>query len=209
MPGTREAVDRSAKYAEARGYRVTGMIQYDVLMWHMLGLGAMINNALMMGLEAEADFVATIENDVLIQDDTLWRLASASRPAIIPFFDQSPIREPDAPRLRVNWPLPDQGQGLVKIEWAASTFVMWSREALQMVGPRPYTNACILHEDEYNWRAWRLQGVRLWQDTGAVVKLLRPPTDMREVAKMCPARGVAARYYPPEEKEKWLSKPHD
>lgn len=194
MEGVEEAVMKSAEYAAARGYRVEGIVQHDVLMWRVHGLGAMINNALMCGMEAEADYVMTVENDVLIPEDTIWRLATRSKPAIVPFFDQSTFTPPDNPYQRVTWPPADRDQGLIRIEWAASSLVMWSKEALALVGPRPYTNACILSEDEYNWRAWRLQGVYLWQDTSTVVKLLRPPSDMGEAGKLCPARGAVPQH---------------
>lgn len=189
MPGVESAAEKAATYAEGRGFRVMVVVQHDVLMYRVQGLGAMRNNALMLGMEHEADFVVLLENDVELSEDSLYRLALASKPAVIPYFDQAFLSPGDRLQ-RVNFPCPVPNQGLVRIAWAASSFVMWSREALGLVGPRPYTDACILNEDEYNWRAWGLQGVRLWQDTNTVVKLLRPPSDMRKTGALCPARAA-------------------
>lgn len=195
MPGVKEAAERSARDAADRGSQVVMMTQPDMMIYRLQGLGAMRNNALLAGFEI-AEVVMLLENDCMLAEDAVARLAATARDTggvAVPYFDQSSFNSSEVDHLVVS-PAFEKDQGIFLAQWAASSCLVWSATAFRLVGPRPYSDACVTNEDEYNWRAWHFCGVNLWQDTGVLVKLLREPGKVGEIGKLCPARGSKAAY---------------
>lgn len=178
MEGTEDALKCAVQFAGEQGYNVAVYRQEDVTVIPYHGVGAMRNNLLLIGYEAGASYLAILDNDVTLAEDSLVRLAERCRSAIVPYFDQSAFRSEEQNPILVSRPPHLPNQGMAKLEWSVSSCLMFTREAFRLIGPRPFSDPLIADEDDYNWRAWRFQGIELWEDTDTTVRLLKPPTVM-------------------------------
>lgn len=176
MNGCLETLVAASTRANTRGYPTTIWNCHDLCVTPFHGLGAMRNMAFMEALRIGADKVILVDNDIRMDDtDIVWRLAALDKLAVAPFYDLSECCTADA-WARTGAPMPYPDQGLIEIEWIATSCVMFDTAIFKMIGPRLFLDPLIANEESYIWRYLALYGVRLWQATDLQVMMLRPPT---------------------------------
>ena len=179
--GVREALVAAGAEAVSQGYRIGFQVVRDVCIRPFEGLGAMRNMAILQALEERWDYVLLIDNDILMEDSSvLWRLLGWHRMALTPLLDQSRVHS-DGLWERVASPMYRPFQGLQQLDWVQTGCLLLHRSALELVGPRFFSDPLIVREEEYLFRQLRLHGIRLWQDTDALVKMLESPTQLWKV----------------------------
>lgn len=180
MPGVLDAAGASLEYAAQRGYRGESYTIKDLTFWNYFGIGAMRNMGILVGIQDfGADFCVVLDNDCLLHEDTLWRLAERNKDVISPFYlcDKF-VPEGDLPPL-VSRPCPQQDQALVKMDFVVGSCLMFSRLAVKAIGGQPFSPSHITNIEEYDCRVWRFAGCDTWMDTNVYVDLLRGPTSRR------------------------------
>lgn len=178
MDGVREAAEAATvAFANATGGMGIMWVQPNLTVISPLGLGDMRNFMVERACLGGFDWIALLDNDVVLETDTMTRLAAHSRDFVVPFFDQSALgaaykltHPVDEPRLNVQY-----AQGLRELAWTVPYCNLIRTSVFQKIGYRPFTGSMIYCEDEFNSMHFLCHGVRIWQDTDTVVKLLRPP----------------------------------
>ena len=180
MDGVVPALDAAALYTREQGYVMTGSEYPNFCIQPFHGLGAMRNNAILRAMEVGADYIFIIDGDIRLDDPTvLARLLDRSKLVVAPLLDQSLIAGTEW--ACISHPLMDPSQGLVQLDWIAVNCILFDMSVFRIVGPRLFTDPMIVSEEDYIFRFLRVNGIRLWQDTDALVTMLRPSTKLWEV----------------------------
>ena len=193
MSGVKEAAEAAGKEALEHGYNTKIVFIQDLSFWLHMGILAMKNFGLMKAIEAGADHAVLLDNDVVLGKDSLWLLASRNAPIVSPIFlPMTFLKEGEyPPPLSHPSPLPDQG--LVSVVWVASGCLMFSKTALSLLGPTPFTDAHIAHIEEYDHLKWKLQGADTFMDTDVHVTLLREPKRRSQIESEGPLKPPGQR----------------
>ena len=181
LSGCKESLVATAKDLEANDIitKVIGIQNVCVQPFH--GLGAMRNQAILNALQNQADYLLIVDNDIRLSDPTAIRaLIASSKEIIVPWFDQRALAQPGIWH-KIQSPMPAPNQGLIELQWIAVNCILIATSIFRFVDPRLFTDPMITNEEGYIFDYLRFKGVRLWQDTGVFVEMLRPPTRLWEV----------------------------
>lgn len=184
LPGVQDAArDAALGLKEIPGpWQVTVNHLENICIFPNYGLGAMRNMAIIDSLYAGADYVLLLENDVKLRHDTLRQLVETDKPAVVPYFDYAIPPYPN-----IVHPYHEAATGLRQIEWAVFSCVLFQRSVFENISCNPFTDIMIEWWEKYHWRLFALKGVPLWQQTDAIVDLLRKPTGMNDYRRKCQA----------------------
>jgi hypothetical protein len=175
--------------AAAGGYKEAMKAPCDIFVLQSLtvlpplGLGEMRNLAIMKAYLEGYSHLMIIDNDVVMEPDTVARLVNRGRGFVVPWFEQI-YREGQSPEL-IHWPMFQPGQGLRRLNWTVPYCILYDIELFRSgcVDVRCHTPSMVYNEDEINSVYLRCHGVDLWQDTDTKVKLLRGPRMLHESLK--------------------------
>lgn len=181
-PGVYDALERAAKYVSNQGCETVLDLMSNKCVQPHHGLAMMRNWIIINGLGERATHILLIDNDILLEDETvLERLLQADKEIIIPWFDQSCLGRPR----ELGKPMWGRGQGIKQIEWGVMSCILFKATiwTARGVDPRLFQDHLAITEEDYYLSYLRLFGLTPWQDTDAVVKLLRPPTALWDVSR--------------------------
>ena len=185
MPGVQEALQAAIGETANNGWQMTFMAIKNLCIEPFRGLGAMRNWAAQEALAGGYDYLLTVDNDVLFEEkDALLRLLRRGQIVVVPWYDQRPYQKEDSDGIPWDYltePLLAPNQGLIPIQWAAVSCVLYNVVVFRYAGQRLWTDALISNEEAYYFKALRNLGIRLWQDTDVHVSLLKGPTPVWKV----------------------------
>ena len=185
MDGVMDGIIRNGLYANKRGYEIQIEVIHDISIHPNEGVNMMRNWACMAALNSGAEYLFMVDNDYLLDDPTtLYTLLNEGKHMVIPWVDQSLIYPSEeaaegATRRhieRLGYPLVYPDQGLVPLEWHSINCILIDTLVFRLVGTQLFTGPLITNHEDYIFLNLRNHGVKLWQQTNAKVKVLRPAT---------------------------------
>ncbi len=179
LPGVQEGLEQAAIAYGKAGGQCKFTVQPNLTVIPPLGLGAMRNFQVMKAVQEGFDYLAIVDNDVLVDDpETFIKLVGRARQYLTPWFDQSPIGR----NVLISDPMYSRGQGVLKLAWTVPYLNLFQVSMFRQIGIyRPFTESMIYQEDAFNSRFFQCHGVDIWQDTDTAVKLLRGPRMLHEM----------------------------
>ena len=175
LPGVREsiaaAVDRVRSFEAVELCEVR--VQPPITVLPFFGLATMRNRLV---LEAERDWfthLILLDNDVVVYADAIGAMLAAGKPLVVPRYARA--FEPSAHLLEP----PEASAGWVK--WAVFSCLLFDLNACAALLPRPFVDTLSFCEEETTFACWDYLDVRPWLAYDALVKLLRPPTNLWEL----------------------------
>lgn len=197
-PAVRDAADRALAYANEHGYTTIGHSLHDLTIWRRLGIAHMRNSALMISqMTYNADYAVILDNDVILPEDALYRMAEQSKAILIPVADHSEYLPEGVLPPKTTEPDFAANQGCNKVGWGIASCMMFSKAALHALLPTVFCEVNkIANIEDYDCMRWRWQGCDTWLDTDLPVKLTRPPSP-RHVAEDFGARKQPHERIPP------------
>ncbi len=177
MPGVRESIEAAVEAFQKSGGFAWHVTQKNICIISHMGLEATRNFILMRAQEWRMDYVALVEDDVLITDpQTFVKLVRHRVQIISPYFDQSELVPPDSGyRHMLHEPLYQAKQGLLPVLWTVRSCVVFDTQAFRFIGNRPFIDTPIYDTDRYHGLYFKTCNVQWWLDTDMSVKLLRAP----------------------------------
>lgn len=127
--------------------------------------------ASMLARDGGFEWVLMVDNDVLLEKDTLLRLLAHDRPVVFPLLDDmekklpriiAPLSDPD---------LKERGHGLVPVRWAAMSCMLFNVKIFNLLEVTAWRASDYLFSQCLNY-----MGHRIYVDTDTVVKVTHGPT---------------------------------
>ncbi len=176
-----EANKRAAGRVKGEGHDIEYNPVNDLTIWNRWGVNAMRNMAFMRAVEADADRLLILDNDVLLNNESVLELMQTDLPVVTPSFNCMFVTDEDRANGKadptLSEPYPEPHQGIIQVKWAVASCMMFNREALDTLKPTPFMVGKIASIEEYDCMSWRIQGIETVVDTDIIVGLLRPPTE--------------------------------
>ncbi len=153
------------------GHSVSLQEMLDASVFSFEAIPMMRWSASMMARDGGVEWLLMVDNDVLLEKDTLLRLLAHDRPVVFPMLEDLEKRWP-----RVIAPLsgPDiiePGHGLVPVRWAAMSCMLFNTKIFNVLEPNAWRGNDYLFAQSLNFL-----GHRIYVDTDTVVKVTHGPT---------------------------------
>ena len=116
-----------------------------------------------------------VDNDALLEKDTLTRLLSWDRPVVFPLLEDLEQKYP-AIIAPLSDPTLEPGYGLVPVRWAAMSVMLFNARIFNVLDPTAWRGNDFVFSQALNYL-----GHRIYVDTDTVVKVTRGPA--RHVSK--------------------------
>jgi len=128
-------------------------------------------SASMLARDGGMEWLLMVDNDVLLEKDTLVRLLAHDRPVVFPYLEDIEKRLP-----RIIAPLfgPDNiesGTGLVPVRWAAMSCMLFNVKIFNVLTETAWRGSDYLFAQCLNFL-----GHRIYVDTDTTVKIVHGPT---------------------------------
>jgi len=127
--------------------------------------------ASMMARDGGVEWILMVDNDVLLEKDTLTRLLAHDRPIVFPFLEDLEKR---LPRIVAPLAKPDMlesGLGLLPVRWAAMSCMLFNVKIFNVLPDSAWKGSDYLFAQCLNFI-----GHRIYVDTDTVVKITHGPT---------------------------------
>ncbi len=156
--------------AEA-GHSVSIQEVNDASLFSFEAIPMMRWTASMLARDGGVEWLLMVDNDVLLEKDTLLRLLAHDRPVVFPYLEDLEKRLP-----RIIAPLsgPDNiqtGTGLVPVRWAAMSCMLFNVKIFNVLAETAWRGSDYLFAQCLNFL-----GHRVYVDTDTVVKVVHGPT---------------------------------
>jgi len=138
-------------------------------------IGFMRWSASMLARDGGVDWLLMVDNDVLLEKDTLLRLLKHDRPVVFPFLEDMEERYPvELAPLSVPGPL-EPGHGLMPVRWAAMSCMLFNPRIFNVLEPYAWRGT-----DFHFGQALNHIGHRIYVDTDTVVKVAAGPSRLAD-----------------------------
>lgn len=153
------------------GYSISLQEVTDGSMFSFEAIPMMRWHASMLARDGGVEWILMVDNDALVEKDTLLRLLSHDRPVVFPYLEDLEKRLP-----RVIAPLsgPDitePGKGLIPVRWAAMSVMLFNTRIFNVLSETAWRGSDFLFAQCLNFI-----GHRIYMDTDAIVKVTHGPT---------------------------------
>ena len=128
-------------------------------------------SASMMARDGGVEWILMVDNDVLLEKDTLLRLLAHDRPVVFPMLEDLEKRWPRAIAPLSGPDLAEPGHGLVPVRWAAMSCMLFNTHVFNMLEPNAWRGNDYVFAQCLNFL-----GHRIYVDTDTVVKVTKGPT---------------------------------
>lgn len=128
-------------------------------------------SASLMARDGGMEWLLMVDNDVLLEKDTLLRLLAHDRPVVFPMLDDMEKRLPRIIAPLADPDLSERGHGLVPVRWAAMSCMLFNVKIFNVLEPTAWRGSDFLFSQALNHI-----GHRIYVDTDTVVKVTRGPT---------------------------------
>lgn len=153
------------------GYSISIQEMLDGSIFSSDAIGLMRWSASMMARDSGVEWLLMVDNDVLLEKDTLVRLLSHDRPIVFPLLNDLEQKYPvevaplSAP-LRLT-----QNTGLVPVRWSAMSVMLFNVKIFNVLDSHAWWGT-----DYHFGQALNFLGHRIYVDTDAVVDVVRGPS---------------------------------
>lgn len=157
-------------YSNQRGYSVSLQEVQDSNPLASQAIGLMRWQAAMLARDGGVEWVLMVDNDALLEKDTLIRLLSHDRPVVFPLLENMNLKIPVEANPLSFPPMLKPGQGLVPVKWAAMSVMLFNVKIFNVLD----SNAWWGSDYHFN-QALNFIGHRTYVDTNTLVKTVRGP----------------------------------
>lgn len=166
--GTWWRLQNMMRYTEEQGYTVALEEVDDMSTMPADAIGIMRACAAMLALDSGFEWCFMIDNDVLVEEDTLVRLIKHDRPIVFPLA--VPPKEEFLGGGTLNYPYLSEGIGLQPVLWSTMSAMLFNAKVFNCLSPYAWHG----HDIHFAQNLAHF-GHRIHVDTDAVVHLTRGP----------------------------------
>lgn len=127
-------------------------------------------SASMMARDGGIEWCLMVDNDVLVEKDTLLRLLAHDRPVVFPWLEDLEKRLPRRVAPMSGPDIMEPGHGLVPVQWAAMSCMLFNTKIFNHLEPTAWRGSDFLFGQALNHL-----GHRIYVDTNTVVKVTKGP----------------------------------
>jgi len=128
-------------------------------------------SAAMLARDSGVEWLLMVDNDVLLEKDTLLRLLAHDRPVVFPMLEDLEKRFPRVIAPLSGPDLAETGHGLVPVRWAAMSCMLFNVKIFNVLSETAWRGTDYLFAQCLNYI-----GHRVYVDTDTVVKVTHGPT---------------------------------
>jgi len=162
---------------ETKGYTVAIEEIKDGCVLPMDHMGQMRTEATYLALDSGAEWLFMVENDVLLELDTLERLMAWDFPVVFPYINDLEQRY-STDVLPLSGPRLKPRTGLYPVLWAVNSAMLFNTRVFNAVGPDVWGDHYGINEYQLAQKLNHV-GHRIYVDTNTVVDVARSPTRHR------------------------------
>jgi len=158
-------------HTDSQGYSVSLQEMNDSSVFSGEAIGLMRWSASMMARDSGVQWLLMVDNDTLLEKDTLVRLLQHDRPVVFPLLNDLEQRYPKevAPISSPN--NLEAGHGLIPVQWAAMSVMLFNVKVFNVLDSHAWWGT-----DYHFGQALNYLGHRIYVDTDTVVNVLRGPS---------------------------------
>lgn len=153
------------------GYSMSLQEVTDASLFSFEAIPMMRWHASMLARDGGVEWILMVDNDALLEKDTLLRLLSHDRPVVFPYLEDM---EKKLPRIVAPLSGPDilePNQGLIPMRWAAMSVMLFNVRIFNVLSETAWRGSDYLFAQCLNF-----MGHRIYMDTDAIVKITHGPT---------------------------------
>ncbi len=154
-----------------QGHNVSIQEMRDTSPLSSQAIGLMRWQAAMTARDGGVEWLLMVDNDVLLEKDTLLRLLSHDRPVVFPLIADEEQRFPEEVSPLSCPPALEPNQGLIPVRWAAMSCMLFNTRIFN-----PLDSNVWWGTDYHFGQALNYLGHRIYVDTDTVVRVTQGPT---------------------------------
>jgi len=158
-------------HTASKGYSVSIQEMLDASLFASDAIGLMRWSASMMARDSGVEWLLMVDNDALLEKETLVRLLEHDRPVVFPLINDLEKRYPIevAP---ISSPAGlEPGHGLVPVRWGAMSVMLFNVKIFNVLDSHAWWGT-----DYHFGQALNYLGHRIYVDTDTVVNVVRGPS---------------------------------
>ncbi len=153
------------------GYSISLQEIKDAAIFSFEAIPMMRWSASMLARDGGFEWCLMVDNDVLLEKDTLLRLLTHDRPVVFPMIEDLEKRLPRIIAPLSGPDLSESGHGLVPVRWAAMSCMLFSTKIFNALEATAWRGSDYLFAQCLNFL-----GHRIYVDTDTIVKVTHGPT---------------------------------
>ncbi len=153
------------------GYSVSIQELHDSSLFSNEAIGLMRWSASMTARDGGVEWLLMVDNDALVEKDTLLRLLGHDRPVVFPLLNDLERKWPKEIAPLSMPPDLEPGHGLVPVRWAAMSVMLFNVKIFNVLDSRAWWGT-----DYHFGQALNFLGHRVYVDTDTVVNVMRGPS---------------------------------
>ena len=158
-------------YTARQGYSVSIHEMSDASLFSGDAIGLMRWSASMLARDGGVEWLLMVDNDVMLQPDTLVRLLAHDRPVVFPLLNDLEQKWPKEVSPLSNPPDLASGGGLVPVRWAAMSVMLFNAKIFNVLETMAWWGT-----DYHFGQALNNIGHRIYVDTDTRVDVVRGPS---------------------------------
>ena len=165
------------KAMEQKGYTVGLEEIHDSCVMPGDRIAQMRSEATYMALDSGAEWLLLVENDALLELDTLEGLLSSDLPVVVPYINDLEQRWPGT---TLSGPAQLPHTGIHPVLWAVMSVMLFNTKVFNAIGPDVWGSHGGINEYHLAQRLSHV-GHRMYMDTDVVVNVARSPARSRSL----------------------------
>lgn len=153
------------------GYSISIQEMHDSSLFSNDAIGLMRWSASMMARDSGVEWLLMVDNDALLEKDTLVRLLAHDRPVVFPLLHDLEQRFPKEVAPLSNPPDLQPDQGLVPVRWSAMSVMLFNVKIFNVLDSHAWWGT-----DYHFGQALNYLGHRIYVDTSTVVNVVHGPS---------------------------------
>lgn len=158
-------------YTVRQGWSVSIQEMRDSSLFSNDAIGLMRWSAAMMARDSGVEWLLMVDNDALVEKDTLVKLLAHDRPVVFPLLNDLERRFPMELAPLSNPPALEAGKGLAPVRWAAMSVMLFNTKIFNVLETMAWWGT-----DYHFGQCLNYLGHRIYVDTDAVVNVVRGPS---------------------------------
>lgn len=142
-------------------------------------LGTMRNEAFAMAQNSGHEYLMMVDNDVLPEKDTLFRLLKRDEYLISPYVEEPQQVDQQTgamlPRRVLHGPVFEMYTGVRKVKWNVLSMMLWKTQFIRVLGPTFWENAIGADEGLHSQKMYQAAGLYWQVDTDVVLEVAGTP----------------------------------
>ena len=177
VEGGHHRVVDMVKAMDNKGYTIAYEEIHDGCVMPGDHIGQMRTEATYMALDSGAEWLFMVENDVLLELDTLERLLSSDLPVVVPYINDLEQRWPGT---TLSGPYYPPHSGVHPVLWSVMSVMLFNTKVFNAIGPNVWGDHFGINEYQLAQRLNHV-GHRMYLDSDTVVDVARSPSRHRSL----------------------------